>query len=198
MFGASQFMFTGGRSRRCFPVHGGRRYVGGVANRVGARHCASDGYSSRGRLTRHGLARVKFLLAHLSDPHVGPLPRPRRRELIGKQVTGYLNWTRSRSRIHDMAVLEQIVTDMRAHHPSHVAMTGDIANIGLPAEFQLARNWLETLGAPEDVSFVPGNHDAYVRGSRCLISPAPSRRGSQGRRATARGSLICGSAARWP
>ena len=36
-----------------------------------------------------GLARVKFLLAHLSDPHVGPLPRPRRRELIGKPVTGY-------------------------------------------------------------------------------------------------------------
>src|SRR5580704_376024 len=112
-----------------------------------------------------GLARVKFLLAHLSDPHVGPLPRPRRRELIGKRVTGYLNWTRSRSRIHDMAVLEQIVRDMKAHYPSHVAMTGDIANLGLPAEFQLARNWLETLGAPEEVSFVPGNHDAYVRGS---------------------------------
>jgi len=111
------------------------------------------------------LARVKFLLAHLSDPHVGPLPRPRRRELIGKRVTGYLNWTRSRSRIHDMAVLEQIVTDMKAHHPSHVAITGDIANLGLLAEFQLGRNWLETLGAPEDVSFVPGNHDAYVRGS---------------------------------
>jgi 3',5'-cyclic AMP phosphodiesterase CpdA len=111
------------------------------------------------------LARVKFLLAHLSDPHVGPLPRLRRRELIGKRVTGYLNWTRSRSRIHDMAVLEQIVTDMKAHRPSHVAITGDIANLGLLAEFQLARNWLETLGAPEDVSFVPGNHDAYVRGS---------------------------------
>jgi 3',5'-cyclic AMP phosphodiesterase CpdA len=112
-----------------------------------------------------GLARVQFLLAHLSDAHVGPLPRPRRRELIGKRVTGYLNWTRSRSRIHDMEVLEQIVTDMKAHRPSHVAMTGDISNLGLPAEFQLARNWLETLGAPEDVSFVPGNHDAYVRGS---------------------------------
>ncbi len=78
------------------------------------------------------MARVNFLLAHLSDPHVGPLPRPRRRELIGKRVTGYLNWTRSRSRIHDMAVLAQIVTDMKAHHPNHVAMTGDISNLGLP------------------------------------------------------------------
>lgn len=108
---------------------------------------------------------MNFLLAHLSDPHVGPLPRPRRRELIGKRVTGYLNWTRSRSRIHDMTALDQIVRDMKAHHPSHIAMTGDISNIGLPAEFQIARNWLETLGEPEDVSFVPGNHDAYVRGS---------------------------------
>ncbi|HUB64384.1 MAG TPA: metallophosphoesterase [Methylocella sp.] len=108
---------------------------------------------------------MKLLLAHLSDPHVGPLPPPRRRELIGKRVTGYLNWTRSRSRIHDMGVLEQIVADMKAHHPGHVAITGDISNIGLPAEFQLARNWLETLGPSEDVSFVPGNHDAYVRGS---------------------------------
>jgi len=143
------------------------------------------------------LARVKFLLAHLSDPHVGPLPRPRRHELIGKRVTGYLNWTRSRSRIHDMTVLEQIVTDMKAHHPSHVAMTGDIANLGLPAEFQLARNWLETLGAPEDVSFVPGNHDAYVRGSLPHLARtfAPW---TTGRRAPARVSLICGSGARLP
>ena len=71
-----------------------------------------------------------------------------------------------------MAVLEQIVTDIKAHHPSHVAMTGDIANIGLPAEFQLARRWLETLGTPEDVSFVPGNHDAYVRGSLPYLARA--------------------------
>ena len=96
-----------------------------------------------------------------------------------------------------MAVLEQIVTDIKAHHPSHVAMTGDIANIGLPAEFQLARRWLETLGTPEDVSFVPGNHDAYVRGS-LPFPPAPSRPGPQVRRAPSRVSHICGSAVRLP
>jgi 3',5'-cyclic AMP phosphodiesterase CpdA len=125
---------------------------------------------------------VKFLLAHLSDPHVGPLPRPRRRELLGKRVTGYLNWTRSRSRVHDMAVLEQVVADMKAHHPSHIAVTGDVSNIGLPAEFQLARNWLQTLGAPDDVSFVPGNHDAYVRGSLPDLARtfAPWTRGDAG------------------
>ncbi|VFU10654.1 metallophosphoesterase family protein [Methylocella tundrae] len=111
------------------------------------------------------MATVQFRLAHLTDPHLGPLPRPRRRELLGKRVTGYLNWTRGRSLVHDMATLSHIVADIRAQNPDHVAMTGDIANIGLPAEFQLARKWLETLGPPDDVSFVPGNHDAYVRGS---------------------------------
>lgn len=108
---------------------------------------------------------MTFLLAHISDPHIGPLPRPRRRELIGKRVTGYLNWRSGRSRAHDMAALGQVVADIKAHHPHHIAMTGDISNIGLPAEFQLARDWLETLGPAGDVSFVPGNHDAYVRGS---------------------------------
>jgi len=111
------------------------------------------------------IGEVKFLLAHLSDPHLGPLPRPRRRELLGKRMTGYLNWTRGRCRIHDMEVLAQIVADMKTRHPSHIVVTGDISNLGLPSEFQLARNWLETLGPSEDVSFVPGNHDAYVRGS---------------------------------
>jgi 3',5'-cyclic AMP phosphodiesterase CpdA len=93
------------------------------------------------------------------------MPRPRRQELLGKRVTGYLNWTRARAYVHDMAALGEIVADIKAHRPDHIAMTGDISNIGLPAEFQLAHAWLETLGAAEDVSFVPGNHDAYVRGS---------------------------------
>lgn len=64
-----------------------------------------------------------------------------------------------------MTTLGHIVADIKSQAPSHIAMTGDIANIGLPAEFQVARRWLETLGPTEDVSFVPGNHDAYVRGS---------------------------------
>ncbi len=108
---------------------------------------------------------MSLVLAHLSDAHIGPLPRPKRRELVGKRLTGYLNWTRARSHMHDMTVLGKIVEDIKAHKPGHIAMTGDILNIGLPAEFPLARAWLETLGPGEAVSFTPGNHDAYVRGS---------------------------------
>ena len=64
-----------------------------------------------------------------------------------------------------MDVLNRLVADLKAQRPGHIAMTGDILNIGLKAEFPPARAWLETLGNPRDVSFVPGNHDAYVRSS---------------------------------
>ena len=103
-----------------------------------------------------------LLLAHLSDAHIGPLPPPQWRELLGKRFTGYMNWKR-RSDIHNMDVLTRLVDDMRAQRPDHVMMTGDVLNIGLPAEFPLAASWLQSLGKPQDVSFVPGNHDAYVR-----------------------------------
>jgi 3',5'-cyclic AMP phosphodiesterase CpdA len=105
---------------------------------------------------------MMFTLAHLSDPHLAPLPEPRWTELIGKRVTGYINWQRKRRFIHDLAVLATIVADMKHQAPDHVAVTGDIANIATAAEFLRGRDWLESLGTPRDVSFVPGNHDIYV------------------------------------
>jgi 3',5'-cyclic AMP phosphodiesterase CpdA len=112
---------------------------------------------------------VTFRLAHLSDSHIGPLPKPHWRELMSKRLTGYVNWQR-RGRIHNMDVLEAIVADLRAQSPDHIAMTGDILNIGLPAEFAMAADWLRTLGTPQDVSFVPGNHDAYVPSAMPFIA----------------------------
>lgn len=106
--------------------------------------------------------RLTFRLAHLSDLHVGPLPRPRLGQLAGKRLTGYWNWHSSRKTIHDMAVLARVVADIKASRPDHIACTGDLANIGLPQEFAVAAHFLEALGTPEDVSLIPGNHDAYV------------------------------------
>ncbi|WP_330084641.1 metallophosphoesterase [Methylocystis iwaonis] len=105
---------------------------------------------------------MSFLLAHLSDAHIGPIPRPNLAELLGKRVTGYVNWLYKRAGQHDMGVLARLVADMRAQSPDHVLMTGDIVNIGLPAEIALAKDWLATLGAAQEVSFTPGNHDAYM------------------------------------
>ncbi|HLA21409.1 MAG TPA: metallophosphoesterase [Pseudolabrys sp.] len=104
-----------------------------------------------------------FTLAHLSDPHLAPLPKPHWSELLSKRVTGYINWQRRRRFIHDPDVLAKIVADVQRHAPDHIAVTGDIANIALPAEFIRGRDWLESLGSAKDVTFVPGNHDVYVR-----------------------------------
>ena len=115
---------------------------------------------------------MPFLLAHLSDAHIGPIPRPNLSELLSKRVTGYANWLVKRSAQHDMATLTRLVADLAAQSPDHVAMTGDAVNIGLEAEIAAARRWFETLGAPEDVSFTPGNHDAYVAAALPLLAGA--------------------------
>jgi 3',5'-cyclic AMP phosphodiesterase CpdA len=124
-----------------------------------------------------------FRIAHLSDPHIGPLPKPLWRELIGKRATGYLNWRQGgRHRAHDMPALSVLVADMRAQNPNHVAMTGDICNIGLPGEFPLAAQWLSTLGPPTEVSLAPGNHDTYMRSTLKLMARelSPWMRGDDG------------------
>jgi 3',5'-cyclic AMP phosphodiesterase CpdA len=106
-----------------------------------------------------------FVLAHLSDPHLGPLPKPRLQELAGKRATGYLHWSRKRSLVHRSEVLARIVDDLKAQAPNHIALTGDLLNISLAAEYAPASAWLAALGSPQDVSLVPGNHDVYVRGA---------------------------------
>jgi 3',5'-cyclic AMP phosphodiesterase CpdA len=121
-------------------------------------------------------------LAHLTDPHVGPLPRPQVRELLNKRLTGWINWRRGRRDMHDMEVLAELVADIRAQAADHVICTGDVCNIGLPEEWKTSRVFLESLGDPEVVSFVPGNHDAYVPGSLegLLAEIAPYTRGDDG------------------
>jgi 3',5'-cyclic AMP phosphodiesterase CpdA len=108
---------------------------------------------------------LSFLLAHLSDPHVGPIRRPKLRELAGKRLSGYINWKRGRHLIHDMQMLERITADLLAQKPDHIALTGDLVNIGLESEFVTAQHYVQRLGAPDCVSLIPGNHDTYVRSS---------------------------------
>lgn len=104
-----------------------------------------------------------YVLAHLSDPHLGPLPAPRPGELLSKRGLGYINWLRKRRAIHRPEILAALVADLKSHAPGHVAVTGDLVNLSLSSEFGPARAFLEGLGNPDDVSLVPGNHDAYVR-----------------------------------
>jgi len=103
-----------------------------------------------------------FTLAHLSDVHLAPLPRFGMRDWNVKRVLGYANWQRNRKSVHLRAVLDRLVQDMLAQSPNHIAVTGDLANIGLPSEHETAMGWLQSLGPPDRVSVVPGNHDIYV------------------------------------
>ncbi len=107
-----------------------------------------------------------YVLAHLSDPHLPPLPVARPHELIGKRALGYVNWRRNRHTIHRRELLDILVADMQAQQPDHIAITGDLVNLALPSEFAPARRWLDGVGPPERVTIIPGNHDAYVRATR--------------------------------
>ncbi|MEZ5873166.1 MAG: metallophosphoesterase [Nitratireductor sp.] len=105
-----------------------------------------------------------FTLAHLSDIHLGPLPPMRRRELISKRITGYVNWKRNRMRSHQPEVLARLIDHLASTPHDHLAVTGDLINLGLDAEVANARVWLSGLGDPRDVTLTCGNHDSYVPG----------------------------------
>lgn len=109
---------------------------------------------------------ASFKLAHLSDPHLPPLPKARLTELAGKRAFGYLNWTRNRRKYYRREVLDALVADMQAQSPDHIAVTGDLVNLALEAEFAPAQAWLKSVGEPHGVTAIPGNHDAYVRRTR--------------------------------
>ena len=113
-----------------------------------------------------------FVLAHLSDPHIPPLPEPRPLELLGKRITGYLNWKLRRGAHHRRDVLDRLVADLLAQAPDHVAVTGDLANLSLAAEFDGGRQFLTRLGDGRKVSVIPGNHDAYVHATNGLYLSA--------------------------
>lgn len=115
---------------------------------------------------------VTFRLAHISDIHLGPLPKVKRRELISKRITGYINWHRNRAGRMDDGSLDLLLQDLKGVSPDHIAITGDLVNLALDAEIELSTKWLETVGPPDVVSVVPGNHDTYVPGALAKINKA--------------------------
>lgn len=103
------------------------------------------------------------VIAHLSDPHLGPIPEARISELLGKRFFGMMNWIGARRRNFGASTLAPLIADLLAQQPDHICVTGDLVNVSLPAEFDTGATFLASLGPSEQVSVVPGNHDAYVR-----------------------------------
>lgn len=104
------------------------------------------------------------VLAQLSDVHL-PLPGPvPLSSLWNKRALSLLSWQRKRRHLHRPEVLAALLADLRAEAPDLVAVTGDLTNLGLEAEYRAARRWLERLGDPDRVMVIPGNHDALLPG----------------------------------
>jgi 3',5'-cyclic AMP phosphodiesterase CpdA len=101
-------------------------------------------------------------LAHVSDVHLSPLSGLQLRHMNVKRGLGLVNWHRARRHTHKREALDVVIADMLAHNPDHIAVTGDLINLGLPAEYEAAANWLKVLGSPHDVTVIPGNHDIYT------------------------------------
>lgn len=110
-------------------------------------------------------------LAHLSDLHLTTIEGFHARYWNVKRTLGYLNWRRGRRAVHQRCVADRMAADAWAQGADHMALTGDLVNIGLPAEFEAAGQWLSALGPPDRVSIVPGNHDIYtsrMHGASCV------------------------------
>jgi 3',5'-cyclic AMP phosphodiesterase CpdA len=104
----------------------------------------------------------KITLAHVSDVHLSPFTGLAWRHMNVKRGLGYFNYRRQRKRTHHRTALDLVIADMKAHAPDHIAVTGDLINLGLPAEYEAATHWLHDLGKPDHVTVVPGNHDIYT------------------------------------
>ena len=104
-------------------------------------------------------------LAHISDIHLSPMPEVGWRDLLGKRITGYLNWKLRRHDELNSETLASLVAHLHAQNADFTAVTGDLVNLALPAEVDRAGKWLEALGGSDKVAACPGNHDAYVAGA---------------------------------
>ena len=107
-------------------------------------------------------------IAHLSDLHCLALDGVPARRFLNKRFTGWVNLRLKRGSIHRSGYVHAIAREIARRGVDHVVVTGDLTNLALEGEFELARDVLEHelgLGAA-NVTIVPGNHDAYTRGAQ--------------------------------
>ncbi|MFP9138366.1 metallophosphoesterase family protein [Devosia sp. XGJD_8] len=104
-------------------------------------------------------------MAHISDIHLSPMPDVGWRDLLGKRLTGYLNWKLKRHDELNSETLASLVAHLQAQNADFTAVTGDLVNLAMRSEIDRAGQWLQALGAPDKIAVCPGNHDAYVPGA---------------------------------
>lgn len=106
-----------------------------------------------------------FRLAQVTDPHfrASSMAGIKWRSLLGKRAMGGLNLLLVRRRKHRMELLEELAQQLKRTPFDHLAITGDLGNIGVVPEWLAAQRWIHALEEPaEQVTVIPGNHDTYV------------------------------------
>lgn len=106
--------------------------------------------------------KMPITIAQISDVHLAPIQGLHPSLWNAKRLLGFANWTLKRRAHHLQSVSHQIVADLKAQSPDHIAVTGDLTNLGLPTEIENARTFLTALGPPNCVTAIPGNHDIYT------------------------------------
>lgn len=107
-------------------------------------------------------------IAHISDLHVLALDGVPFGRFMNKRISGWANLRLKRASAHRAGHLKAILAELSQEKFDHVVVTGDVTNLALESEFDLARDLIgETIGLdPLRVTIVPGNHDLYTRGAR--------------------------------
>ncbi len=102
-------------------------------------------------------------IGQLTDIHVAEFSGLRRRDFMGKRASGWVNFTRKRSKEYERRVVDAAVARMVEAAPDVVVVSGDLSNLGLASELRAALEVLEPLRAAGIRTVViPGNHDAYT------------------------------------
>ena len=100
-------------------------------------------------------------LIHISDPHLTSLEGIPRADLAGKRRLGHASWRFRRRHRHLRTSLDELTALASSLRPDVIVVTGDLVHLGLPVEIEAAARWLRSLGTPDRVFVVPGNHDVY-------------------------------------
>jgi 3',5'-cyclic AMP phosphodiesterase CpdA len=104
---------------------------------------------------------LRFL--HCSDIHLLSLRGVGPHRFLNKRLTGGVNLMLKRGKHHSEALFDRVVEHAREHAVDRVVITGDLSNLALQQEFEHIVTKLDAIDLP--VTVIPGNHDAYTRGS---------------------------------
>src|SRR5690606_33168305 len=80
----------------------------------------------------------QITIAHHSDVHLAPPAAFSPSHWNAKRFLGVANWVVRRRKSHLRAVVDLLTLDLRHQDVDHIAVSGDLINIGLPQEYETA------------------------------------------------------------